>query len=136
MAIGLSTTIRNARLTAIVDAIDGGSGAGTLKIYSGVRPATGGALSGNTLLATLTFTDPCGSVSGGVLTFDTITADASADDDGTATWARLADSAGTFCLDLGCGESGSGKEIIFNSANFTSGGEVSISSMQITAGNA
>lgn len=136
MAIGYATSMRTTRITAVVTAIDAGSAAGTLKLYSGTRPATGAAVTTQTLLATLTFSDPCGTVSNGVLTFSAITADTSADADGTATWARIADSDGTFVADLDVGATGSGKDIILNNVNIVAGGEVSISSASITEGNA
>lgn len=57
MAIRLATAARNAAVDAVVDLIDAGAGAGTLKIYSGAQPATGND-EGTGLLATVTFADP------------------------------------------------------------------------------
>jgi len=133
MAIGLSTTARNARLTAMITAIDAGSGPGVLSIYSGTRPATGGTAT--TLLAELTLSDPCGTVSGGVLTFNAITQDSSANASGTASWARIADSDATFVLDLGVGTAGSGMEIILNTTTIVAGGPVGMTSASLTEGN-
>ena len=133
MAIGLSTTARNARLTALITAIDAGSGPGVLSIYSGTRPATGGTAT--TLLAELTLSDPCGTVSGGVLTFNAITQDSSANASGTASWARIADSDATFVLDLGVGTAGSGMEIILNTTTIVAGGPVGMTSASLTEGN-
>lgn len=133
MAIGLSTTVRNAQANAVRDAIDGGAGAGLLRIYSGTRPATGGTAT--TLLAELTFSDPCApAASSGVLTFSAITADSSANATGTATWARAVDSAGTFVVDMSVGTSGA--DINLNSTSIQSGASVSISSMTYTVGDA
>lgn len=135
MAVGFATTIRNNMLTQILNAIDAGAGAGTIKIYTGTRPATGGALSGNTLLGTLTFSDPCAaSPSGGVLTFNAIIQDAAADATGTATWARIEDSAGTFVYDASVGTSGA--DINLSSVSITAGGPISVTSASITAPNA
>jgi len=133
---GLSTTVRNNRLTQIINAIDGGSGNGTIKPYTGTRPATGGAITSQVLLGTLTFSKPCGTVSSGVLTFAAIAADSSADADGTATWARIADSAGTFVGDVDIGVSGSGATIVMNTTSIVAGGSISITSAQINDGNA
>lgn len=133
MALGYSTTVRNNRLTQVSNAIDGGAGAGLLRIYDGTRPATGGTAT--TLLAELTFTDPCAaSVTGGVLTFDAIAADTSANATGTATWFRCVDSAGTFVVDGDVGTSGS--DLNLNSTSISTGQEVSITSATITEGNA
>ena len=89
MALGFATTLRTSRATVVRDAIDAGSGPGKIRIYNGTRPATGGTVT--TLLAELTCSDPCGTVTNGVLTLSTITADSSADNSGTATWFRIVD---------------------------------------------
>jgi hypothetical protein len=132
--ISYATALQTTRMEAVKTVIDAGAGAGVLTIYGGARPATGAALSGQTLLATLTLSDPCGTVTGGVLTFSAITADASADADGTATWARITDSTGAFVADLNVGTSDA--DIILNTVNIVTGGEVSISTASITEGNA
>lgn len=63
-----------------------------------------------------------------------ITADASADATGTATWARLLKSDGTtIVLDMDVGTSGS--DINFNSVSFVTGGNVAVTSWTITDGN-
>jgi len=137
MTIGLNATLRNARLNVIRDAIDAGTAAGTLKIYSGTRPATGAApTASEVLLGTLTFSDPCApAASGGVLTFSAITG-ANAVADGTATWARASDSAGTFVMDLSVGATGSGADITLNTTAIVTGGPISVTSATITSGNA
>lgn len=133
MALGLATAIRNSRLNVIRDAIDAGAGAGLLRIYDGTRPATGGTAT--TLLAELTLSDPCApSASGGVLTFSAITADASANATGTATWARIVDSTGAFVTDLSVGTSG--QDLNLNTTSITAGVQVSVTSASLTEGNA
>ena len=136
MALGLDVSIRNSRAQTVVDAIDAGSAAGELKLYTGVRPATGAALSGNTLLGTLTFSDPCGTISAGVLTFDPVADDISADDTGTLTWGRFQDSDGNFVMDADCGVSGSGATLIFNTVSIIAGGVLRITSGVLTEGGA
>jgi hypothetical protein len=81
MALGYETTLRNTRLNAITTAAGANA---LLRLYSGARPATGGATT--TLLAELT----CGATfapaaSAGVLTLNAITQDPSANATGTAT---------------------------------------------------
>lgn len=138
MTIGLSSTLRDNRLTVIKDAVDAGSGAGTLKFYTAPRPSTGGAGGDVTLLGTLTLNDPCGTVSAGVLTFDVdpTIVDSSADDTGTAVWARLADSDGTFVADLSVGVAMSGADIILNTTSIVITGSITMTSGTITEGNA
>jgi len=63
----LATASRNAAADAVVDRLDLGAGAGTLKIYTGAVPATGNDEGTGTLLATVTFADPAfGAAASGV----------------------------------------------------------------------
>lgn len=69
MATRLSTTARNAAADAVVDLIDAGAAAGTLKIYSGAQPANADTTPAGTLLATVAWADPAfGAASSGVAT--------------------------------------------------------------------
>lgn len=137
MAISYATTLRNAKLQKIIDAIDAGSGPGKLKIYSGTRPATGAAITSQVLLAQLTFSDPSApSPASGVLTFSAITSDTDADATGTATWARITDSADTFVADLNVGGTGSGADCEINTTSITIHATVSCSAATITSANA
>ena len=134
MAVSYSTTTRTARMTAVLSAIDAGSGAGTLKIYAGSVPANVGAsLGAATLLGTLTLSDPAGTVSAGVLTFSAITQDSSADASGTPTFARIATSDGTDILQCSAGVGSGGLNL---GANPVSGQPLQISSLTLTEGNA
>ncbi len=131
-----SGTLRDARATAIVDAIDAGAAAGKIEFYTSPQPAVGGdAITTQTLLATTDFSDPCGTVTGGVLTFNAISDDVSADADGTIAWARVSDSDDTYVMDLECGIAGSGAAIIFNTVIVKTGGVVRMLSLEITEGN-
>jgi hypothetical protein len=135
MALGFKATVRNSRANVIRDAIDAGSAAGKLRIYSGTRPATDGTAT--TLLAELTFSDPSApNASNGVLTMSAITADTSADaaTTTTATWFRVVDSNGATVMDGDCGTSGS--DLNLNSTSISPGQQVSCSSFVITEGNA
>lgn len=132
MALGMASGLRNARLDQITAKVDAGAGAGKLRVYDGVRPATGGTAT--TLLAELTFSDPSfGAASGGTLTASAITADASADATGTATWCRVVDSAGTFVFDGSVGTSGA--DFNLNTTSITAGVQVSCTSCVLTEGN-
>ena len=128
----LATAVRNTMLDAIAAAVNAGAGAGLLRIYDGTRPSTGG--SATTLLAELTFTDPCAAgAASGILTFSAITADASANASGTATWCRVVDSTGTFVFDGNVGTSAA--DFILNTTTITAGQQVSCSSATLTDGN-
>src|SRR5687768_1599424 len=119
-------------MTAVRDAIDGGAGAGLIRIYDGSRPATCGTAT--TLGAELTCSDPSGTITNGVLTFSAITADPSANASITASWFRIVDSTGTCVIDGSVATSGS--DLNLNSTTITSGQQVSISSAVITDGSA
>jgi len=128
MALAYSTTLRNTRMDAIATAV---GNAGLLKFYDGTRPATGGTATN--LLATLTCGTPFAAASsGGVLTANAITT-ANASATGTATWARLTTSGGTFVADMNVGTSGS--DINMTSVSFVSGQPVAVSSFVDTEGN-
>lgn len=133
MALGLNATLRNGFLNLIRDALDAGAGPFLVRVYDGVRPATGGAAT--VLLAELTGSDPSApNASGGTLTFNAITADASANATGTATWCRLVDSTGAFVADGSVGTSGA--DFILNTTSITAGIQVSCSSASLGTGNA
>ena len=133
MTIGLATSVRNSRMNVIRDAIDAGAGPGLLRLYTGPRPATGGAVT--TLLAELTFSDPSyAAASSGSITANAINQDTSANADGVAVWARIVDSTGQFVLDCDVGTSGS--DINLNSVSIATGLAVEITSSTLTDGNA
>lgn len=130
----VATAAANAMLDALVTKMGAGGGAATLKLYSGAQPANAdAALSGNTLLGTLTFSAPAApSAASKTITFSTITQDSSADATGTAAWARIADSAGATVFDCDVGQSGDGATITLNTSAIASGGPLSITSFTIT----
>lgn len=136
MAISFKATVRSSRANVIRDAVDAGATAGLLRIYQGTRPATDGATTGSTLLAELTFSDPCAAnASNGVLTMSAISPDTSANATGTAQWFRVVDgTTNNTVIDGDCGTSGS--DLNLNSTSISSGQQVSCSSFVITEGNA
>jgi hypothetical protein len=124
---------RNAQVNAIRDLIDAGAAGGTINIYNGTQPATGEtALSGNTLLATLTFSGTSApNAVAGVLTFSAITEDSTADATGTATFARIRDSNGVDVIDMDVGTSGA--SINLNTVSIVAAGAVRLTSGTLTA---
>lgn len=121
---------RDAALNAIADAVDAGGSAGAFRIYSGAMPANADASPGGaTLLATVTAAYPCGSVSGGVLSF-TATAEAIASASGTATWARAVTASGdaVFDCDVGLGSA----TLNLNTTAIVAGGPVRVASFTIS----
>jgi hypothetical protein len=94
------TTHTNAIRNLMADAIDGEFNDGFIRIYDGSRPSSpSDAVSTQVLLAELRFADPAAaSVTNGVITFDTIVKDTSANNTGTAAWARCLKADGTTAL--------------------------------------
>jgi hypothetical protein len=133
VAIRIADTVRTSRVDAIRAAIDAGAGAGLVRIYSGTKPAKGTAPAG-TLLAEIAFADPCGTSSGGVLTFSSMPrTDTSANGTGTAAFFYLTDSTGAFVCDGDIATSGS--DLNLTTTSITTGQPVEITSFTITDGN-
>ena len=128
--LGYITALRNGQLDVITSQI---GASGLLRIYDGTRPATGGAAT--TLLAELALSATVApAASGGVLTFNAISNDASADNTGTATWHRFATSGGTAIIDGSV--STAAADLNFNTTSFVAGAVIAVTSYTITAGNA
>ena len=101
--ITMSMALRNRRLQAIVDELDKGRGAASLKLYGGKRPRNGGPA--GQLLADIGLSKPCGKVVNGTLVlarFD----QAVGLEMGHATWARFESGAGEQVMDGSVGIEG------------------------------
>jgi hypothetical protein len=121
------------RRNEMLDSIRDNFNSGKMRIYSGTRPTDADtALSGNTLLAELTFgATAFPASSGGVLTANAITSDSSADATGTASFVRCFESDGTTAIcDMSVGTSGT--ECILNTTSIVTGAVISCSSATIT----
>jgi hypothetical protein len=131
MAYQMRVTERNAMLDLQTTAAGANS---LIRIYSGTPPANvATALSGNTLLATLTNAAALApAASGGVLTLNAIGSDLSADANGTATFFRILQSDATTVIAQGTVGT-SGADMILGTTTFAIGNVVSISAATITA---
>jgi hypothetical protein len=130
MTTGYNVLLRNAQL----DAITTFAGAGAkLRIYDGVRPATGGAVTN--LLAEFTLSSPYApAASAGVLS-PTLPSNTTGAIAGTATWYRVVKADGTtHVIDGSAGTSGT--DMILNTAAITVGVAVSVTAWTVTRGNA
>lgn len=130
----ISTAARNAACNAIVDLLDAGASAPTIKIYDGSQPAgPGTAITTQTLLVTFTLdsTAAYGSASSGAASLDVspaITATAAAT--GTAAWFRAADSDGNAVFDGSVGTSSA--DLVFNTTSIVSGNTCEITGHTVT----
>jgi hypothetical protein len=122
MAVTYSDTIKNNRMTQVLNAIDGGAGAGYIEICSAAYAA---------VLATITLSDPCGTVGTQALTLTMPKSDTNADNTGTAAIARIKDSTGTIVVS-GLTVSTSGADINLSSLAITAGDTVTLNSAVIT----
>lgn len=131
--------ITTARRTAIAqdlvqDMADGTSNPNpVMEIYDGTMPASMGGAITDTLLGTLTLTAGVGTVNAGVLTFDTITDDSSADASGEAGWCRVLNRDGNEAVYFTIADDGSA-EINFNEATIVAGAPISITSLSVVIG--
>lgn len=133
MVVRLPSSTRSLAADAIVDAIDAGTGAGTIKVYTGGQPASANSAATGTLLGTLTMTDPAfGNAAAGVATAAPIAGDTSADASGTAGWARIVDSSGATVLDCAVSASGAGGDLQLSNVNIIEGGAINVTSLTVT----
>lgn len=131
-----SVDVRNAINDAITARIDSGAGAGLLRIYTGSRPAGPATAASGTLLAQFTLNDPAFAASSvGVSTLDITpeVADSSADNTGTAGYARFTDSDGNGKIDCTVTATGGGGEVTMNTVSFVAGAVVTVTGCTITA---
>lgn len=137
MALGYAETLRDNQLDEITALVDAGSSTGVLILYDGSRPATGGAATNE--VATLAFSATAfPAASSGAVSANAISDDTNATG-GTATWFRVASSndGATPLNQVIDGDVGtSGSDLNLNSTVISAGSTVSVSSFQITAGNA
>ena len=128
-----STRWTNAVRSLAANAIDQEFDTGYLRIYDGTIPTNADtAIGAQVLLAELRFAaDAVASESNGVLTFGTITSDASANASGTASWFRALKSDGTtVIMDGTVGTSDA--NLILPTVTITATVEVAVSSMTVT----
>ncbi|HEX9904622.1 MAG TPA: hypothetical protein VGA77_06630 [Propylenella sp.] len=138
MAFFITNVAAKAAADAVVDLVDGGAGAGLLRIYAGSVPADAdAALGGATLLATLTMSDPAfgaaaDAAPGATATASAITSDTSADATGTASFFRLLDSNALAIMQGLVTATGGGGDMEINSVSITSGVTVQCTSFTYT----
>jgi hypothetical protein len=117
---------------AAVNAVTALCNSGFVEVYSGTRPATPDtALSGNTLLATLTFgATAFGAGSSGVATANAITSGIAVATN-TAAWARVYRSDGSTVVG-DCNVGTSGSDMNFPTLSFVIGEIISCTSLTLT----
>lgn len=125
MAITHAAAVRTAIADLVVDRIDAGAAAGTLKVYTAGFAA---------LLTTHAFADPAfGGASGPTATANAIGDGTVAAGGGVAAVFRVEDSDGGDVFEGTVGETGSGADLEFDETTWAEGGTVSIGSGTYTA---
>lgn len=125
----LNTQLANAAVNGQADNLSARLNSGFLRIYDGTQPATADtAIGAQVLLAELTFSATAAPAAvNGLITFNAIGADTSANATGTATWYRCFQSNGTtVVMDGSVGTATS--NLILNSTSIVTAGNVSCSS--------
>lgn len=129
-------TLRTNRAQQIINAVDAGTGPGTMEFYTAPRPTPkGSAVTTQTLLGKVTFADPCGASTNGVLVFNPLVDDSSADADGVAAWVRVKDSEGNFVMDMDVTDNAGTGPVKMPSTQVYAGGVIHITSAVMTEGN-
>jgi hypothetical protein len=135
----LTTTLRSTIAQDIIDAMAAGSGGEhprpVIEIYDGTIPAAMGGTINDTLLATVGLNTTPATETDGVITFQAMIEDSSADASGDAGWCRVLDRGGDEVVYFTIADDGSG-EINFNTVSIVAGAPVSISSMVVNVGGA
>ena len=128
--LSLTATMRNGILDSGINTALG-TGA-KIKLYDGSEPANASAaLGANTLLATLTLANtPFGAGASGTVTAAAITSDSSADNTGTATFARVTKSDDTVMIQGNVGTADA--TFVLNTTSVVAGAVVSCSAFTIT----
>ena len=137
MSIKLIATLANTMLDLITTQIDTGAGTAKISVYddTAAQPANPDtAVPGTSvLLAEFLCTDPAAAAaSASTLTLSAIADDVSANNSGTALWARITSPDTNAVLDVDVSATGGGGTLQFNTATFVAGKTVSIDSFVIT----
>lgn len=120
MAVTYNNALRSARMNAVIEHIDAGTGAANLIITDG-----------SATLVTIPLADPSFTESGGVITMQGVPRSGDATATGTATAARIEAGGGTAVV-TGLTVGTSGAEINLNSVAISSGQTVTLNSGTIT----
>lgn len=133
----LNTQLADATVNGQADNLSARLNSGFLRIYDGTQPATADtAISTQVLLAELTFSATAAPAAvSGLITFNAIGADTSANNSGTASWFRaLASNGTTVVMDGSVGTATS--NLILNSVGISAGANVSVSAFTHDVKNA
>ena len=125
MTVAVTAALNDARLQAVANWLDTGSGNAAVRIYPSPRPATPADTPTTAMLAQISLTKPCGALTNGVLTL-TPEANGLIAETGTATWARIVNGNGDTAFDCDCGTGPGAWEVQLPQATLYAGGAARI----------
>ncbi|WP_101791014.1 hypothetical protein [Nonomuraea indica] len=139
MAVRINTAARNAAADAVAGLVNGGTGPGVIRIYTGSQPASPATAPSGTLLAEFTLSDPAfAAAASGSAALDVTPA--LVDQGlaaGTAGWFRILDSTeaagtGLGVLDGSVTATGGGGDMTLNTVTISVGVDVELTGGSIT----
>jgi hypothetical protein len=140
VTVRINTALRNAMADQVGPTIDGGSGAGRLRIYSGSQPATPATAPSGTLLCEIILNDPSmEAAASGTAALDVSPALSGLGvAAGTAGWARFltsteAGATGLGVIDGSVTATGGGGDVTVATTTISVGLTVSVTSFSVTA---
>lgn len=107
-----------------------------MEFYTGTIPSSMGGTITDTLLGTLLLTTSVATESNGVITFEAITQDNSADASDTVGWCRVLDREGDEAVYFTVSDTNGSGEIKFNSVDIVQGAPIAVPSMAVIIGGA
>lgn len=134
MIITPADSLKNATATLWLTTIDAGASASSIGFFSGSKPASPSVAPNGTtqiLLGTCTCAATAAVVTGATMTFNTITGDTSADNTGTATWARVFNGDGVGVIDVDVSDTTGSAFLKMNSTAVVATGPLSITTFVI-----
>lgn len=135
MATRITDAAQNAAVDAVVDLVDAGAGAGTLKIYTGTQPADADTNPPDTLLVTITLdaTAAFGAAAAGVATLDVSPAlSGVAVAAGTAGYFNIEDSDGVNVIQGNITGTGGGGDIELDNTSIAVDQVVNLTSLTVS----
>lgn len=131
MQFDFCTDIKNGRSQVIATKIDSGSGKGKMKFYTEPKPAAGAVVTTQTLLATVLFKDPCGTVANGALPLE-IDGDVLVSVEGIIAWVRITNSDDVFAIDADVSNNAGTGAIKIDNTHVYVGGTIKVLSSTLT----
>lgn len=136
MVITPSAALANATAALWLTQLQAGASASVIEFYTGSKPlGPSVAPNGTTQIklgtCTCSTSPDVGVVTGAELAFGTVTQDAAADADGTATWARVLDGNALAVIDVDVSDIAGNAFLKLNTTSIRVGGPISISSFKI-----